>query len=77
MELHVKVHKEDGMLWGHVEELPGCFASGAGPGELMEAVEEAVALYLSDGGTSPEPRATRSMSLEELTVTARQSLRVA
>lgn len=77
MELHVKVHEEDGMLWGQVEELPGCFASGASPGELMEAVEEAVALYLSDGDTSPTQQVTRSMSLEGLTVATRQSLRVA
>jgi predicted RNase H-like HicB family nuclease len=37
-------------LWAEVEELPGCFASGRDMGELMEAVAEAISLYLSEPG---------------------------
>ena len=52
MELHARIHEEDGSYWAEVAELPGCFASGDSPPELVEALQEAVALYLS-----PEPEA--------------------
>lgn len=44
----VHVHDEgvDG-LWADVEELPGCFASGATLDELNEALREAIGMYLS------------------------------
>lgn len=45
--LHVDVHREDGSYWAEVRELPGCFASGDNAAELIESVEEAVALYLA------------------------------
>jgi len=45
--LHVDVHHEDGSYWAEVRELPGCFASGDTAAELIESVEEAVALYLA------------------------------
>ena len=45
--LHVDVHHEDGSYWAEVRELPGCFASGDTVAELIESVEEAVALYLA------------------------------
>jgi len=45
--LHVDVHHEDGSYWAEVRELPGCFASGGTVAELIESVEEAVALYLA------------------------------
>jgi predicted RNase H-like HicB family nuclease len=43
----VRVRSEDGSLWAEVLELPGCFASGEDWDELREAVQEAIALYLS------------------------------
>jgi predicted RNase H-like HicB family nuclease len=47
----VRVHHEPGHeLWAEVEELPGCFASGADMDELREALSEAVSLYLSEPG---------------------------
>ncbi len=46
-ELHVDVHHEDGSYWAEVRELPGCFASGDTAAELIESIEEAVALYLA------------------------------
>ena len=45
--LHVDVHHEDGSYWAEIRELPGCFASGDTVAELIESVEEAVALYLA------------------------------
>ncbi len=53
--LHVDVHQEDGSYWAEVQELPGCFASGDTVAELIESVEEAVALYLapSEGEAPP------------------------
>jgi predicted RNase H-like HicB family nuclease len=47
LALHVDVHREDGSYWAQVRELPGCFASGDTVAELIESVEEAVALYLA------------------------------
>ncbi len=38
----------DGMLWAKVQELPGCFASGATMDELMEAAAEAIEMYLCE-----------------------------
>ena len=43
MTLTVEVHDEDGVLWGQVVELPGCFATGETLDELMEALGEAIA----------------------------------
>lgn len=53
--LHVDVHHEDGSYWAEVRELPGCFASGDTVAELIESVEEAVALYLAppEGEAAP------------------------
>ena len=55
LALHVDVHHEDGSYWAEVRELPGCFASGDTAAELIESVQEAVALYLAppDGEASP------------------------
>jgi predicted RNase H-like HicB family nuclease len=47
LALHVDVHREDGSYWAEVKELRGCFASGDTAAELIESVEEAVALYLA------------------------------
>lgn len=44
----VTLHLDDvSCVWAEVEELPGCFASGANFKELWEALGEAVSLYLS------------------------------
>lgn len=52
-DLNVRIHEEDGGYWAEIDELPGCFASGQTIDELMEAVQEAVSMYLSspDRGT--------------------------
>ena len=49
--LTIHVHRgDDGLLWADIDELPGCFASGDDMGELTEALNEAVSLYLSEPG---------------------------
>lgn len=50
MELHALIHEEDGRYWAEVQELPGCFASGADLDELKEALLEAIQMYVDDGG---------------------------
>lgn len=57
MEIKVTltVHTEDdGSFWAEVEELPGCFASARDRAQLLEAVQEAVALYVQDGDVSED-----------------------
>ena len=44
LALHVDVHHEEGSYWAEVRELPGCFAAGDTVAELIESVEEAVAV---------------------------------
>ena len=52
-DLTVRIEQgEDGLYWAEVNELPGCFASGASLTELVEAIEEAVSLYLSSPDSS-------------------------
>jgi predicted RNase H-like HicB family nuclease len=47
MTLTVEIDEEDGVLWGQVVELPGCFATGDDLDELAEALGEAIVLYQS------------------------------
>lgn len=47
VELQADIREEDGAFWAEVRELPGCFASGASIAELIEALREAVGLYLA------------------------------
>lgn len=62
MDLIAEIHEEDGMYWAQVEELPGCFASGESIPVLIEALEEAVSLYLAPASGSP-PVATHVASV--------------
>lgn len=48
MELTARIHIEEGSYWADVPGLPGCFASGDTLGELLESVQESVAIYLAD-----------------------------
>jgi predicted RNase H-like HicB family nuclease len=66
MTLTVEIHEEDGVLWGQVVELPGCFATGEDLDELAEALGEAIAVYQSK---ESRPAKTR-------TPTRRQRFRV-
>jgi len=77
LEYTVKVHtEEDGSLWAEVVELPGCFASGHAVPELLEALQEAIALYVSDdsGGAridmveAPGDAPRRPLQVDEMRV---------
>jgi predicted RNase H-like HicB family nuclease len=46
--LEVDVHREPPGYWAQVCELDGCFASGTTFDELLEALNEAIALYAGD-----------------------------
>ena len=72
LEYTVKVHtEEDGSLWAEVIELPGCFASGHAVPELLEALEEAIALYISD-----DPEGARIDTIEAPDDAPRRPLQV-
>lgn len=61
VEFTLEIHEDtDGMLWGEVQELPGCFASGADMDELLEAAREAIELY-----RTPSERTDDVVSLAE------------
>ena len=55
----VHVREADGTYSGSVLELPGCFATGDTPDELVENFDEAIALWvetaLDQGQSIPEP----------------------
>jgi predicted RNase H-like HicB family nuclease len=72
-KLTLAVHQEEGMYWAEVQEMPGCFASGVDLNELMDAVREAVSLYLTDGegvveidGFPGQPTPTAAAELADL-----------
>lgn len=76
LALHVDVHHEDGSYWAEVRELPGCFASGDNTAELIESVEEAVALYLAP----PEgeaPQVSIELAAFDLSLQSEQPLQAA
>ena len=52
MEYTARIHHEDGTYWAEVPDLPGVFASGDTVDELLDALKEAVVLYLGDSETS-------------------------
>lgn len=49
IKFDISVDEEDGMLWGQVKQLPGCFASGANVDELQDALLEAIQMCLPEG----------------------------
>lgn len=54
------------MFWAEIEDLPGCFASGESIAEVIDALQEAVSLYLSSEG--PAPRAVPTVASVGLVV---------
>jgi predicted RNase H-like HicB family nuclease len=76
-QLHVDVHNEDGSYWAEVRELPGCFASGDTPAELIESVEEAVALYLASPESEEAPPVAIELAGFDLSLEADKPLQAA
>jgi predicted RNase H-like HicB family nuclease len=52
VEYRAIVHHEEGSLWVEVTEMPGCFASGETMDELIEALTEAMSLYMTSSGVN-------------------------
>lgn len=48
MQITANIRSEDGSFWADVPELPGCFAAGATLDELVESLQEGIALYLAE-----------------------------
>lgn len=63
MDLNARIQLEDGMYWAEVEELPGCFASAASIPVLIEALEEAVSMYLAPAQAPPVATAVARVGL--------------
>jgi len=76
-QLHVNVHHEDGSYWAEVRELPGCFASGDTAAELIESVEEAVALYLAPPDSDEAPPVAVELAGFDLSLEADKPLQAA
>lgn len=76
-ELHADVHREDGSYWAEVRELPGCFASGATIDELVEALEEAVSLYMASADGDPEASVATQLAGLALSLESDRPLRAA
>ncbi|MCL2395144.1 MAG: type II toxin-antitoxin system HicB family antitoxin [Acidimicrobiaceae bacterium] len=75
--LHVDVHHEEGSYWAEVRELPGCFASGDTVAELIESIEEAVALYLAPDGADQPPPVAIELAGFDLSLESDQPLQAA
>lgn len=51
-QLSLTIREEDGSYWATVAEFPGVFASGADLDELRTSLEEGIALYIEEDGSS-------------------------
>lgn len=76
-QLHVNVHREDGSYWAEVQELPGCFASGDTVPELIDSVEEAVALYLAPPDANEPPPVAINLAGFDLSLESEKPLQAA
>jgi predicted RNase H-like HicB family nuclease len=77
LAVHVDVHHEESSYWAEVRELPGCFASGDTIAELIESVEEAVALYLAPPGADEAPPVAVQLAGFDLSLESDQPLQAA
>ena len=48
VHITASIRFEGDHYWAEVQELPGCFATGDTLDELRDALEEAIAIYLTD-----------------------------
>jgi predicted RNase H-like HicB family nuclease len=76
-QLHVNVHHEDGSYWAEVRELPGCFAAGDTAAELIDSVEEAVALYLAPREAEEAPPVGIELAGFDLAIESEKPLQAA
>jgi predicted RNase H-like HicB family nuclease len=65
MDLTARIRLEDGAYWADVAELPGCFASGDTLDELLDSLNEGVALCLGDENAPSGPLRVASATLTD------------
>ncbi len=70
MELTARIRVEDGSYWADVVELPGCFASGDTLDELIESLQEGIALCLDRKGEQGGPLQLATATLTDKSLTA-------
>lgn len=60
-QVSLRIHRESDHVWAEVAEMPGVFATGGSIAELLEALEEAIGVWLSP---SAERRAVVKLDVE-------------
>lgn len=72
MKYHFKVHTEANGFWAECIELPGCHSQGDTKVELMQNLEEALNLYLSEPADSKHifPRPLNRSSAKSIVAVA-------
>jgi predicted RNase H-like HicB family nuclease len=71
VEYTIRVHHEDGQVWGEVVDLPGCFASGDSLDEVVAGLTEALSMVLrSELTVSEVGPATDAVEEHRLLVTS-------
>ncbi len=75
-ELRVDVQREAGAYWAQVHEWPGCFAAGETLSELLELLEEAIAMFVTPDDEEPPPLDAR-LSAVDVRVGSERELRPA
>lgn len=70
MELTARIRIEGGGYWADVPELPGCFASGDTLDELIESLQEGIALCLDREGEQSGPLQLATATLTDGSLTA-------
>jgi predicted RNase H-like HicB family nuclease len=69
MEVTARIHHEDGGYWADVPALPGCFASGHTLDELLESLQEGIAMHLAESGEEGGPLHVASATLTDRPLT--------
>lgn len=54
MEIRAELYFEEGWYWAKVPEIPGVYASGRSLDELVEALQESLAMMLEDDQPVPD-----------------------
>jgi predicted RNase H-like HicB family nuclease len=64
----VVIEQAEGNFSAHVPDLPGCVATGASRGEVLEEIREAIAFHLEGlaAESQPAPRANTSVTMVTL-----------
>ena len=72
--LNVSVRLEDDVYWATVDDFAGVFATGDNLGELLESLEEGIALALASPGEEPPTVTLTPLRHEPIAMTASSEL---